>query len=137
MVTQGKTQNTAFISADRLGIAASLGCFVHCLLTPVVFSLSAVSAHFLPLEERTHRTLAAIVACLGGLAFIQGYRRHRKHRVLFLMAIGLGLILCAAWRRDRPPSHAAEVLVTLTGSCFMIGARRMNHTFCRKCECRQ
>ncbi len=124
----------AFFSADRLGVAASTVCFLHCLLTPVILSLSAVSAHFLPSEERTHRVLAILVATLGGLAFISGYRKHRKLRVPVFMAIGIGLIFAAAWWGDRFPSHWAEVSVTLSGSFFMIAGHRMNHTFCKACS---
>ncbi len=122
------------LPADRLGIIASAVCFAHCLLTPIVLSLSVVSAHFLPSEERTHRVLAVLVATLGVLAFIQGYRRHRKLRVPLCMLAGVALIFGAAWWGDRFPSHSAEVLVTLSGSSFMIAAHRMNHTFCKACE---
>jgi hypothetical protein len=38
---------------DRIGVWTSTLCVIHCLLIPVVLSLSAVSAHFLPSEERT------------------------------------------------------------------------------------
>ena len=127
-------ENRTFFSVDRLGVIASAACFIHCLLTPIVLSLSVVSAHFLPSEERTHRVLAVFVASFGALAFIQGYRLHRKRIVPSLMAIGISLIFFAAWWGDRFPTHAAEVLVTLSGSCFMIAAHRMNHTFCKACE---
>ena len=42
--------------ADQIGVWTSALCVIHCLLTPVLLSISAVSAHFLPSEERTHRT---------------------------------------------------------------------------------
>jgi uncharacterized membrane protein YfcA len=118
---------------DRLGIYASSICFVHCLLTPVVLSLSAVSAHFLPSEEHTHRTLAVLVTLLGAITLATGYRRHKRRLILVLMAIGLSLIFAGAWFGDRLPSHWSEVAITLVGSCCMIAAHRMNHTFCRRC----
>ncbi len=122
------------VTADRLGVAASTLCFLHCLFTPILLSLSAVSAHFLPSEERTHRVLAVAVAALGALAFVSGYRRHRKLRVPLAMALGLALICAAAWWGDRFPAHWMEVSVTLAGSFFMILGHRMNHTFCRACR---
>jgi hypothetical protein len=123
------------IPADQLGVWASAFCVLHCLLTPVVLSLSVVSVHFLPSEERTHRTLAVLIAALGALALIKGYRTHRRLRILFMMAVGLGCIFSGAYWGDHLPSHLAEVLVTFTGSAFMIAAHRMNHTFCRNCRC--
>jgi hypothetical protein len=123
------------LPVDQIGVWTSTACVIHCLLTPVVLSISAVSAHFLPSEERTHRTLAVAIAALGAIALVKGFRKHRSSRVLVLMVIGLVFIFGGAYWGDRLPSHAAEVLVTLIGSGFMITAHRMNHTFCRNCIC--
>jgi hypothetical protein len=123
------------LPVDQIGVWTSTLCVVHCLLTPVVLSLSAVSAHFLPSEERTHRTLAVAIAALGAIALIKGYRNHRSLRVLLLMVAGLAFIFGGAFWGDLLPSHGVEVLVTLIGSGFMITAHRTNHTFCRDCSC--
>ncbi len=123
------------ISADKLGVWASAACFVHCILSPVLLSLSIVSVHFLPSEERTHRFLALVVALLGAIALANGFRRHRRWRVLVLMIAGLSCLIGTAWWGDLLPTHSAEVLLTLFGSCFMIAAHRINHTFCRQCPC--
>jgi MerC mercury resistance protein len=37
---------------DQIGVWTSTACAIHCLLTPVVLSISTVSAHFLPSEEK-------------------------------------------------------------------------------------
>jgi hypothetical protein len=120
--------------ADSLGIWTSSLCVVHCLLTPVVLSLSAVSAHFIPSEEWVHRTLAFVIAALGGIALLKGYRLHRRRRVLAFMALGLVLIFGTAYFGNLLPSHAAEVCITLVGSACMIAAHCANHTFCRNCR---
>jgi hypothetical protein len=130
----GPNRGFAF-PVDQVGVWTSTACVIHCLLTPVVLSISAVSAHFLTSEEKTHRTLAVAIAALGALALVRGFRRHRSSRVLVLMAVGLVFIFGGAYWGDRLPSHAAEVLVTLAGSGFMIAAHRTNHTFCRDCSC--
>jgi predicted membrane channel-forming protein YqfA (hemolysin III family) len=132
--TNNRSRMLAF-SVDQIGVWTSTLCLVHCLLTPVVLSLSAVSAHFLPSEERTHRTLAVAIAALGAIALIKGYRNHRSLRVLLLMVGGLAFIFGGAFWGDHLPSHGVEVLVTLIGSGFMIAAHRTNHTFCRDCSC--
>lgn len=123
------------ISADSLGIWASSLCVVHCLLTPLLISFSAVFAHFLPSEEKTHRVLAIVVTALGASALITGYRSHRRPHVLVLMVIGLACIFAGAFWGDALPAHWMEVLITFTGSGFMIAAHRLNHTFCRNCHC--
>jgi hypothetical protein len=108
---------------------------VHCVLTPVILSLAAVSAHFLPSEERVHRTLAIAIAAIGALAIIRGVRIHRRRRVVVLMAAGLAFIWVTAWWGDRLPSHTVEVGLTLLGSVLMIASHRLNHTFCADCSC--
>jgi hypothetical protein len=120
---------------DRLGALASLLCFFHCLLTPILISMPAVFAHLLPSEERTHRVLAALVASLGALALIRGFRTHGRKRIIGYMVAGLLCIVLGAWFGDRLPSHRAEVMITCLGSILMIVAHRLNHTFCRGCDC--
>jgi len=125
-------RQAASLRADQLGIIASALCLIHCILTPVVLSLSAVWVHYLPAEERFHRVLAAMVAAIGCIAIIRGYRKHRRLRVFGLMVGGLGLIFAGAYLGNRLPSHTAEMAVTMTGSGLMIAAHLTNHTFCKK-----
>ena len=120
---------------DKLGAWTSALCVVHCLLTPVLLSFSAVLAHLLPAEEKVHRSLAMLVALFGTIALLYGFRRHRRKRVLLLMSSGLLLIFGAAWFGDQLPAHGYEVAVTFAGSSLMIAAHRLNHTFCRSCVC--
>lgn len=121
-------------AVDRLGVIASVVCFIHCLAAPVVLSLLAVYAHFLPSEEHTHRVLAVCITLLGAIAILTGYRRHKKPSVLVFMAAGVGFICLGAFFGDRLPTHWMEVLITLAGSCCLIAAHRLNHTFCRSCK---
>ena len=122
------------LRADRLGIIASAVCFVHCILTPIVLSLSAVWAHYLPSEERFHRVFAVLVASIGCFAVINGYRRHRRSRVLVLMSAGLSLIFSGAFLGNHLRSHHSEIVVTMMGSSLLISAHLMNHTFCKNCH---
>ena len=107
---------------------------VHCIVTPLLLSASAVFAHLLPGEERTHRTLAVCVAALGAIALVRGYRAHGRRRILALMAAGLGCIFAGAFLGDLLPGHGYEVAITLAGSVLMITAHRLNHTFCANCR---
>ena len=120
---------------DRLGVWASTACVVHCLLTPVLLSMSSVLAHLLPSEESTHRSLAVAIAAIGGIALVRGYRRHRRQVVLWQMAAGLLCIGFAAFAGDALPARWMEIAITLAGSLLLIGAHRRNHTFCQQCAC--
>jgi len=128
-------ENAPSVWADRIGVWTSAMCVVHCLLTPVLLSMSVALAHFLPSEERVHRSLALFLALVGTIALVRGFRRHRRVQVLVLMAFGLASIFFGAYAGDRLPGHWAEVAVTTLGSLMMIAAHRLNHTFCRDCSC--
>jgi MerC mercury resistance protein len=119
---------------DRIGMITSGLCFIHCIAAPVILSLSAVSSHFIPSEEHTHRLLAVFVTIVGTAAIGFGYRRHKRKRVLGAASLGLALICSGAYFGDLLPSHGSEVAVTLAGSCCMIFAHRVNHTFCKNCK---
>jgi hypothetical protein len=125
---------TSTFSTDNLGIWASALCVVHCIMTPVLISMSVVFAHLIPGEERTHRTLAVGVAALGAIALVKGFRTHGRWRILGVMALGLAFIFAGAFYGSRLPSHEYEVAVTMMGSVLMISAHRMNHTFCKACR---
>ncbi|MFT4113723.1 MerC domain-containing protein [Silvibacterium sp.] len=122
-------------TADHIGIWTSWLCVAHCLLTPVLLSMSAVLAHFLPSEEHVHRTLAVFIAFIGAVAIVRGFRRHRRRRVIALMAAGLAILFFTAFYGDLLPNHIVEVGVTFCGSLLMISAHRINHTFCKRCDC--
>ncbi len=134
MSALSQRSSTWTAAVDRLGVIASTVCFIHCLATPVIVSLLAVYAHFLPSEEHTHRVLAVVITLLGAIAILTGYRRHRRSSVLGFMAAGLVFIGGGAFFGDRLPAHWMEVLVTLAGSCCLIVAHRKNHTFCNSCR---
>src|ERR1700761_1027573 len=86
---------------DRVGIWASALCVVHCIVTPVLISLSAVLAHVLPSDEHVHRPLALILALIGAIALVRGFRAHGQKSVIYLMAGGLALIFTGAFVGDR------------------------------------
>lgn len=121
------------LRSDSIGILLSAACFVHCVLTPFVLSFSPVLAHHIPGEERVHRFLAISIALIGSFAVFQGYRRHRRIRVVILLTTGLLLVFAGAYWGDRLPSHISEVAVTVAGSCLMMTAHFFNHTFCKGC----
>jgi uncharacterized membrane protein YfcA len=97
--------------------------------------MSAVLAHVLPSDEHVHRPLALILALIGAIALVRGYRTHKQRSVVYLMGGGLALIFAGAFVGDHLGGHWAEVGITLMGSVLMITSHRMNHTFCRDCVC--
>lgn len=120
---------------DKLGIAGSGLCLVHCLALPVMVGiLPSMGLAFLA-DESVHEILAFASIAFAGLAFIPGYRRHQDKRVLVLMSVGLALILFATWGGALVDLHrASETMLSIVGSLLLISAHLMNHTFCRHCS---
>src|SRR5258708_27331634 len=93
----------AAVWPDRVGVWASALCVVHCLLTPILLSMSAVFMHFLPSEERVHRSLALLIALIGAIALVRGFRTHRRARGIFLLAAGLVFVFFRGFLRYHAP----------------------------------
>ena len=121
---------------DRLGVAASVLCILHCVATPALIV-------FLPLlalnEEAIHGGLAVALAAVSLLAFLPGYGRHGRAGILIVPLIGLALIGAAAAAPDRLPAGVPEWLPTVMGGVLLVGNHLRNLYLCRLCAicCRQ
>ena len=118
---------------DSLGSATSLLCLVHCVLTPVILALSPTLATLLPGNNTTHQVLIFFVVSLGLLAFLSGYRRHRRKLVLLPMSAGIFLVACGAFGESYLHSALCESLATMTGSALLVLAHGINRSFCHRC----
>ena len=76
---------------DFLGIAASLACAIHCAAMPFLIAyLPALGLSFLA-DESFHQWMSVACLVLALIAFIPGWRKHR--RWLPGMIAGLGLLM--------------------------------------------
>ena len=60
---------------DQLGVGASFLCVLHCLFTPLLATALPILA---ATEKQAHGTFAIAILLLGMLAFIPGYKKHKK-----------------------------------------------------------
>lgn len=124
----------ARVSWDAIGMGASSLCAIHCVLFPIVLAFAPTLAHFVPGDEVVHRTLAYLLAAVGLVAFWGGYKVHRRKVVLLLLAVGISCVTVGAYADSLLPTHTWEVLITVSGSFFLIVAHYMNRTLCRSCR---
>ena len=122
------------LTTDRVGMLLSGVCMVHCVATPFLLAASPALAHFLPGDEIVHRLLSVGIVAAGAIAFVNGYRKHRRPSVLYLLLIGMSIILTTAFFGDLFPSHTVETCVTVFGSSFLVAAHYRNYTFCGQCD---
>lgn len=82
---------------DWTGIAASVGCAIHCAAMPfVIVFLPALGLSFLA-DEAFHRWMAIVCFLIAITAFIPGYRSHGRLIPGMIAAVGLVAITGAAW----------------------------------------
>lgn len=101
--------------ADWTGMAASIGCAIHCAAMPlVVASLPSLGLAWLA-DDSFHRCMAVVCLVLALGAFVPGWRRHRSLLPAVLGGLGVASLLVASFaldggccpRRDTPSTGSA------------------------------
>lgn len=117
---------------DRLGMALSLACAIHCAAGPILIgTLALLGTHWLA-DERAEWTIIAVALLLGagrlGYSFLH---EHRDKRSLALFGLGAAAVLFA--KTAGSPGGMMEVSLMVTGGLFVAGAHAHNHRLCRQC----
>lgn len=116
---------------DLAGIGASMLCIFHCVATPL---LVVVLPTLEVLERQTHAVFALSILCIGLLAFVPGYRRHRRWGVVLLGLVGFGMLSAGVLVPEGGMSETTEVAVTVLGGATLITAHLRNAYFCLLCR---
>lgn len=116
---------------DRVGALISGACLVHCLSLPLLLTVSPWIGQKLD-APAFHQAVVVLAVPVAFLAFLPGYRRHRKPQVLCLGFGGAALLLCAAllghtWLESN------EHLCTILGGCCLIAAHILNFRYSASC----
>jgi len=114
-------------SLDGLAVAFSGLCLIHCLLAPVLLSISPFFADSVFGSEDVHRWLLLLIVPVSVLALHGGLRRHRDRRVLILAAIGLGLLTISAIAGVELLGNWPEKAVTTLGGLLLASAHIRNY----------
>ncbi|MEZ5366020.1 MAG: MerC domain-containing protein [Bryobacterales bacterium] len=117
---------------DRLGVAASLACGVHCVLAPLAMGMAAV----LPVEWAFSRasevTLILLTAALAATSLVPAYRnQHRRKSCLAMFGGGILLLLAAKFALH---GASLEPVFLAGGAALIAGAHLANLHFCRSCK---
>lgn len=80
---------------DRVGVAASVLCAIHCALAPILLialpSFGRIWAH-----PASHLLVAIFVVPLAIFSIRKGYRTHKKRWILMTASIGIFFVLIGA-----------------------------------------
>lgn len=124
-------------AADAAGVAVSLACGIHCLLTPILllFLPTLGEAFHRPV---VHRTIALAVTAIAAWALWRGYRRHGHATPLAFGLAGLAAVWTALLLPHDAHAHEhfhipAGTLITMLGSVLLITGHVLNIRACRCC----
>ena len=120
------------LSLEKLGVAATTACAVHCAVTPFLTLLPLVGLSLLA-DERIEWTLIGASLVLGLLSLIPDYlRHHRRANQLAIFVLGFGLVLVARlWFEDE---LRIGTPLAILGAGSILFAYWINRNLCRTCS---
>ena len=118
--------------ADRIGVAASIVCLIHCLLLPLAVPLLPLLAGVVEAES-VHAGLLVFLAICALLAFVPGYRTHRAILVPAVGGFGIALLAGGALAHDVALLEGLDTPLTVVGGLVLIATHLANLRLCRNC----
>lgn len=113
---------------DALAMAFSALCLVHCLALPLLVAALPLAASSLFADERFHQWLLLGAVPTSVIALGWGWRRHRDSLVAWLGAVGLVLMVFAAFGIQTGLIDAfGERLLTVIGAIALAVAHLRNY----------
>ena len=117
---------------DRLGVATSLACGLHCVLAPLAVGVLAAGPSAWLLSQTSEGVVLAVTLAIGVASLIPAYRNaHGRKRCLGLFAAG-GVTLLAA--KFLLHGQSAEPWLLGAGAVMIASAHLANLHFCRSCR---
>ena len=116
---------------DRIGIALSGICMVHCLALPVAVAAMPVLTMGLGHSHLFHALILILVVPTVLLAL---RRAHRQGLVMTLLGIGLLLIIAGLSSGSFWHNFTLETILTVAGSIFLVGGHITNYLTHSKCQ---
>jgi hypothetical protein len=121
--------NAAKNLLDKIGIAATSLCAIHCLLLPFMLPLlPLIGASFLAQESFELGFLMSTMV-LGFIALYSGYKRYHHQLYPFSLLFSGGFIY---WQKDIFGADVEPYTVIL-GACLVVAAHVINMKLCRRC----
>lgn len=120
--------------ADKLGVAFSWICLIHCIALPAVIPFLPFLSLFE--DENFHIYIAILLLFAATAAFYRGYKIHKDKKIINYGLLGVFLITAGIFS-DREFISIAyykftfESLLNVIGSIFLISAHLRNIRLCK------
>jgi hypothetical protein len=118
---------------DRIGIALSGLCMVHCLVLPMLVPFLTTLSVFAE-SEMTHFVLAALIVPTVAFSAWSGYSKHGKSIIVCLLASGTLAVVIAMFAGEHFSSEPLEAGMTTLGSVLLIAGHWQNHKHRAICD---
>lgn len=119
---------------DRIAIALSAICIVHCLAVPVIVAILPIAAVSFGESEHFHGLMLWLVVPTSVLGFFLGYRLHGRMDLVLVAAAAIAILAAAAVWGHTAWTEAVEVTVSVAGSLLLASAHWMNFRAVRRCH---
>ena len=118
-------------TVDRVAIALSGLCLVHCLLLPFVVVLTPFLGSLS--EDHLHLQMLFVVVPVSLFALALGFRRHRQRAIVAWGMIGLAFLFAGATIGHHYFGIVADQLLTVAGSVTLAITHYRNSLLSRRC----
>lgn len=111
---------------DRIAIALSAVCIVHCLAVPVLVAALPIAALTLGTDTHFHALMLWLVVPTSFVGFGFGYRVHARAGLVGLGLAGITVLATAALWGHTAWTEVVEVSVSVAGSLILGTAHWLN-----------
>ncbi len=111
---------------DRVAIALSTICIVHCLAMPFVIALLPVTAFALGGDGHFHSLMLWFVVPTSVLGFGLGFRVHRRVDIVAMGAAAIAVLAATALWGHSEWDPSVEVLANVAASVLLAAAHWRN-----------
>jgi len=121
---------------DKIAIAMSGLCLVHCLAGPLLVVLAPAMLVVLGASDTLfHRLLLLVVVPSSAVGLALGCRQHRNRAVMGLGLLGLATLCFTALTGHELLGELGERALTVGGALIMAAAHVGNFQLCRRATC--
>lgn len=120
---------------DRVAIAISVVCALHCAVTPILLSVFPLLSMQFVDEHTFHLMLLTLIIPSSVIAMVLGCKKHKDAIVFLLGATALvTLVITAIFGHDLF-THMGEVIMTVSATALLSIAHWRNYTLCKGKAC--
>jgi len=124
--------------SDKSAIGLSLLCTIHCLAMPLAVVLLPSIAGLPLADEAFHYWMLIAVLPISVYALTMGCKEHQGYRLLLIGAVGLSILVFAAYAGHDLLGETGEKTLTVLGAVILSFGHLWNYRLCQRhsrCDC--